>query len=77
MVTLRAVSRYVNREQVYGAGEVFQVAEGMAAWLEADAPGVFVRVVQPESRAVERPAEDKMMADAPASKAAGRPRRKG
>lgn len=73
MVTLKAVSRYVNREQVYKAGDVFEASESLAAWLEADAPGVFVRV---ESKALDAPTENKMVESAPADKAM-RPRRKG
>jgi len=81
MVTLRAVSGYANRERVYRAGECFGVDEGTAAWLEADAPGVFVRVAereeQPDGKALDAPTENKMLKSAPADKATGRPRRKG
>lgn len=64
MVTLKAVSNYANREQVYRAGERFQLEEQAAQWLLRDAPGVIVR-------------EEEVPAAPTDHKAAGRPRRKG
>ena len=53
MVTLTALSGYRNREYVYQAGETFEASEELAAFLEADAPGVFKRL--------DAPAVDKMI----------------
>lgn len=60
MVTLMAMSTYANREQVYRAGERFQVSEETALFLEVDAPGVFKRIeASVLDKMVKRPAMNK------------------
>lgn len=61
MVTLTALSNYTNREQVYRAGEQFQVSEETAQFLETDAPGVFKRIEAPtvDNKMVRRPTMNK------------------
>jgi hypothetical protein len=60
MVTLTALTGYVNRELVYRAGEQFQVDEAEALFLETDAPGVFKRVEAPTTnKMVKQPALNK------------------
>lgn len=62
MVTLMALGKYVNREQVYQPGEQFTVDEQTALLLEKDAPGVFKRVeAAAVDKMVKRPAMNKAM----------------
>lgn len=62
MATLKVMSEYRNRATVYRAGDVLEVDEGLARWLEADAPGTFKRIDAPQV--------DKMVHRAPTNKAA-------
>ena len=60
MVTLTALSSYRNREYVYQAGETFEASEEIAAFLEADAPGVFKRIATPViDKMIDAPAVNK------------------
>jgi len=70
MVKLKCLAGYNNKQFSFEAGQVFEVDDVTARWLQADSPGAFEVVVEPaepEGKAMEAPPVDKMMR-APARK---------
>ncbi len=65
MTKLKCLRGYNNRQYSFEAGQVFEVDDVTARWLQSDSPGAFEVVV--ETKAPEAPAVDKMM-KAPARK---------
>ncbi len=68
---LRAIGRYVNepRNLAFDAGTVFEADEATAAFLLADAPGTFERVVL--AKQVSAPPADKAVKAPERSKSGG------
>lgn len=71
IVKLRALGRYVNepRGLAYNAGDVFEADQATAAYLLADAPGTFERVVL--AKQVEAPPANKAVRTPERSKGGG------
>ena len=65
MVRLRAKSEYASATEHYRKGQVIEVDEGHAEWLQRDAPGTFEVVVE---KALKQPPRDKMLRAAPKEK---------
>jgi len=64
VIKLKCLNGYSNKQFSFEAGQVFEVDEVTARWLQADSPGAFVPVVgpaEPEVKAPEAPPVDKMV----------------
>ena len=65
MIKLRAKSEYSTATEHYRKGQVIEVEDGHAEWLQRDAPGTFEVVVE---KAPKQPQRDKMLRGAPKEK---------
>lgn len=65
MIRLRAKSEYSTATEHYRRGQVIEVDDAHAEWLQRDAPGTFEVVVE---KAPKRPPRDKMLRSAPEEK---------
>ena len=71
MTKLKCIGGYKNREYAFADGQVAEFDDAVARMLLTDAPGSFVPVVEPEAKAPEAPAADKMMREPARKKARG------
>ena len=56
------VQRYYHSDfATYQAGDVLQLDDDIAGWLNRDSPGVIAEIVASEQRAVEEPPQDRMV----------------
>ena len=71
MIKLKIVSRYSNGREVYLPGQVIEVEDVHARWLQADAPGCFevwTEPKKPQTRRVRKPPVDKAIKEPPEEK---------
>lgn len=68
MIKLKAKSEYASATEHYRKGQVIEIDEGHAEWLQRDAPGTFEVVVEKVEKAPKQPPRDKVIRSAPKEK---------